>query len=236
MRERRRNHAITIWDTNTVWITGGESNSFNAMSSTELVSVSSSGSGFSSVKAPDLPFAINNHCMIKLNSSWAIQIGGEDREGNTYFMDLNYETEQDVLEYQDGPALLEPRDNHVCGLLTRPGDGSDQVVVAAGGSYSGLKSSSELWTVGSDKWIRGPNMPKAKRNGAGATTPDGKSLLFIGGNDGSHNSGHIYKLSYQTGSGSWSWSKIEQELQVGRVDLVAMFIPDSMVNCSDTSP
>ncbi len=87
---------------------------------------------------------MEKHCLVRLNSSTAMLIGGYNREEggyrNTFFYDFNSET------FTKGPDSLEHRENHACGVIRDTGDGS-MIVVAVGGS-SHTSSSSELFFEG----------------------------------------------------------------------------------------
>ncbi len=112
---------------------------FQRWSTTEFVSPDGS-----SYYGPDLPYAMEKHCLVRLNSSTAMLIGGYNREEggyrNTFFYDFNSET------FTKGPDSLEHRENHACGVIRDTGDGS-MIVVAVGGS-SHTSSSSELFFEG----------------------------------------------------------------------------------------
>ena len=57
-------------DNSTIWITGGQDSMYQALSSTEFVTVNGSKAG------PNLPFAIQEHCMVQYKEDAILLIGG----------------------------------------------------------------------------------------------------------------------------------------------------------------
>ena len=57
----------------------------------------------------------------------------------------------------------------------------------------------------------------------------GESLLLIGGQNVDEELNSIYSINCETRI--CSWSKLSQELSVGRASMIAAVIPDSMTNC-----
>jgi hypothetical protein len=60
------------------------------------------------------------------------------------------------------------------------------------------------------------------------TTPDGTGVVLIGGKN-SHKD--IYEL--KCSSTVCNWSRMEQKLSVERFGHVAMYVPDSFVDCKN---
>ena len=227
--------SIVINNGKSLWITGG----LYSGSTTEILTLTSgrriSASSFSFEAGPDLPRYLRGHCLVKLSSSTAMLIGGRGKDMNgdwsninaTYFLDIPSSSENAIVR---GPDLIHPRYHHACGVLDNPGDGNGQVVIVAGGQYR-VSKSTEIWAVGSQGWTRGPDLPKGVWQSQGITSPDGKSFLLLGGDDGTDYplfaTAAIYKLDYNSNSGGWQWTKLDQELKVAREGHVAMLVPDS---------
>ncbi len=235
--EKRKDAAGIVIDYGqTLWITGGEHDVRQYTKSTELVSLildNSQQIRFSIQHGPDLPLALSDHCLVKLNSTTAMVIGGDDGTSrhlsSTYFLDIPTKSEGGTMSTTarsvKGPDLNNARSDHSCGVLTNPGDDNGQVVIVAGGY--GAKKSTEMWVVGSSQgWTRGPDLPRSIQYSAGITSPDSKSFFLIGGEPGGPGKiSEIYRLKYE--NAHWQWTKMDQELQVARRGHVAMRVPDS---------
>ncbi len=239
MTRPRSRAASILWNSDTLWITGGFDTTF--LKSTELLTIRSNNvqeSRVSSKPAPDLPVTVGFHCLLKMNDTTAFLIGGSQYDRNaTLYFDLNTNLDQEVMDYSYGPTMSTARYAHVCGLLVNPGDDRKRVnvVVAAGGNKppGGYLTSTELLIGNSDHWISGPDMPEEFGYSSGLTSPDGKSLLVTGGlSTGGEFLSSIYRFGFE--DNRWQWNKMTQELQMARRDHFAMLIPDYLVNC--TSP
>ncbi len=229
-RDKPRNRAasVVLADGKTLWRTGGEYRLI--LKSTEFVSLDHNkplGTPFTNREGPDLPIEVAYHCMVQLNSTTAMLIGGRNKKkgyrNNTYLFDIT--SEEKLKDWVKGPDLIRARNWHSCGVLTNPGDGSHQVVVAAGGCCH--RRSVEMWVVGSSQgWIKGPDLPSGLWGSWGVVTPDGKALLLPGGRSNEEFSSDILKLAYE--NGIWSWTKLDQELEVPRRNHIAFLLPDSL--------
>jgi hypothetical protein len=74
----------------------------------------------------------------------------------------------------------------------------------------------------------GPNLPQATEGFAMVPSLDGTGVVLIGG---SATSKYLYELKCL--SSSCNWSLMEQKLSVDRWFPVAMYVPDSFVNCEN---
>ncbi len=237
MLEPRQQAASILWNADTLLVSGGFDNS-GYKSSSQLITLTESNDeetskySISSRRAPSLPEIVSSHCLIKLNESTAFVVGGNERKRETFFLDLNIDLDHEVFDYAPGPELSIGRAAHVCGTLVNPGDGSDAIVVTTGGFNFGGLVSTEMWIVGSDRWISGPDLPIGMGLSAGLTSSDGKSFYVVGGWNGEHQGG-IYKLSFQ--DGYWRWTTLDQKLEHAREQHIAMLIPDSLTNCTQIS-
>ncbi len=241
MSRPRAHSERIVWNSSSLLVTGGSRTGSGPFSSTELLTITESDQtvpkySVTSSPAPDLPIHTSEHCLVKLNDSTAFLTGGfivgrsTGARRTTYFLDLDSDLDQEEFDSYAGPELATARYGHVCGMLVNPGDGSDAVVVVTTGHNGGILSSTEMWTVGSDRWIGGPRFSVAIYYATGTTSPDSKSLLVVGGTTFEYQLSAIRKLSFE--DGSWQWTKLEQELLVPRSSHVAMLIPDSLTNCT----
>jgi hypothetical protein len=189
------------------------------------------GTSWSNVSVPSIPEAITHNCIVKVDASTLISIGGESPQeivNQTQFYNAKTNT------WTSGPSLSTPRMGASCGLLKRKNPESgliDNVVVATGGfNYdNGQLSSTELLFLNEDNsikgnWVKGPELPRAAFE---ATMIEfNNSLIMIGGT-GSVDGQHLYKLA----STDDKWIEMDQTLKKIRSLHVAFLVPDELVNC-----
>ncbi len=216
----------------TLWVTGGVNG--NTLNSTDLVSLSEDQTTFSTKPGPKLPLPNYGHCMVKLNETTAMVLGGKDSADQyvptTYFISIPKEgqTPAAVADVTWAPALRVGRWKHSCGLLTDPGDENRHVIVVTGGDNEEEELvSTELFVVGSAGWIPGPDLPQKADAARGVTSNDGKSFLVAGGDNDGTLSKSILKLEYNTNDNGYEWTKLEQEMKVARQAHVALLVPDA---------
>ena len=220
MRKKRAG-AASVAVKNKLWITGGLDENGDILKSTEFVDPASG----STELGPDLPKPSQWHCIVMVDSTTAMLIGdytGDDKASWFYNFD------QPGKSWVPGPELNEGRWGYSCGVITDSANDGKTLVIAAGGLY---RKSTEIFVVGSQKWIRGPDLPYNIGSAAGVTTPDGKNFLFIGGynDDTEQKEDSVYKL--QCYNLNCEWTKMDQKLRFARRNFVASFVPDSLLNC-----
>ncbi len=229
--------SIVIENGRTLWVTGGYG-ATNRLALTDFVSLVEQNAiaqlvSLSVKPGPDLPVALSYHCIVKLNSSTAMLIGGYGEVSvldSTYYLDIPDRTKAaESAKSIQGPDLIVPRYDHSCGVLTDPGDGNHQVVVVTGGGAGIPSKSTEMLAVGSGQgWTIGPDLPMEIDQGSGVTSPDGKSFYVVGGNDDEYiEQPFIYQLEFHATNGVWQWTKQELKLQTARSNALAMLVPDS---------
>jgi hypothetical protein len=74
----------------------------------------------------------------------------------------------------------------------------------------------------------GPDLPKHTNGAAMVTTPDGTGVVLIGGKDTETD-----LLELKCSSISCIWSLMEQQLNVERINFVAISVPSSFVVCEN---
>ena len=130
-----------------LWVTGGYGGNVQWLSSSELIGPGGSSEG------PELPIEVEEHCLVRLDESRVMMIGGFDNtnyetSANTHIYDFDTET------WSNGPALNQARKLLGCGTFTSAAHGGKTMVVVAGGYF--LMDSVEFWDpTGDEGWIQG---------------------------------------------------------------------------------
>jgi hypothetical protein len=144
LSEPRSYGASVVLDGQTLWITGGELNNSSATKTTEYVDLNGTRPG------PDLPLELQRHCLVAINATSVLLIGGYTIAGQfskeTYF----YSIEDQV--WTAGPPLMTGRYFHSCALFNHD---NQMTVIVTGGIDSTVLRTSELLILGSDAWTQG---------------------------------------------------------------------------------
>ncbi len=140
--------SVVINNGKTLWITGGQSlqNHGSLLKTSELITL-----GFATDKGPELPRPMSEHCMVAINSTTIMIVGGT-LEGSTYFYNLRQRY------WVPGPQLAIPRYRHSCSIMRTKSQTDDPLVVVAGGRGRNRKllSSVEVLLIrDSQDWIKG---------------------------------------------------------------------------------
>ncbi len=239
--------SIVVDNGQTLWVTGGRDYGDKVFKSTELISPESNPNpkqelvSFRIRKGPDLPLNLHSHCLVKLSSTTAMLIGGNNGPNNikptriTHFIDIpsTKKNQENLREPVSGPNMKTDRLEHICGAM-KEAEGRLVVVVAGGSNEDGIVISTEILVdsgkgnnklrIG-DRWDFGPDLPESIGKAAAVTSPpDGKSLLVVGKRSGSLDS-FIFRLEQKRNN--WRWTRLSQKLQMGRSSMVAILVPDS---------
>jgi hypothetical protein len=145
--EGRDTAASLVLNHSHIWITGGLDGNQDRLSSTELVSV-----GQPTSKGPELPKAVYGHCLVRVNDSTALLIGGFDG----WFSDESYYMSLEDQSWSQGLNLKEGRYAHTCGVFKSSVHQGRTVVIAAGGHNGGnVMNSVELLDFSTaDTWVQ----------------------------------------------------------------------------------
>jgi hypothetical protein len=136
---------------NTLWITGGRLNDYSSTKSTEFVQLTGTTTG------PDLPLELGEHCLVSLNDTTVILIGG-------YLADLSYSRatfyyNNDHQTWTEGPSLITKRGWHSFALFKSPlHDHTHTVIVTGGYNDDGYLASTEFLNVDSNSWTSGTQL------------------------------------------------------------------------------
>lgn len=141
---RPRGGAAAIETNGKLFVTGGWNEKDQILQSTELFDESTMQSTF----GPDLPVKIAMHCMVKLNSSMAMIIGGMENSissGTSHYTSRTYFYSATDQTFTMGPKLLYGRSHASCGVLK--GEKSSDIVVAGGWNGKSILKSTEYLTL-----------------------------------------------------------------------------------------
>jgi hypothetical protein len=105
---------------------------------------------------PSLPVTIAYHCMVNVNSTTVMAIGGQQNgqySGKTFYFTFGEES------WTEGPELKNKRAAHSCGKIRRNKESQEMSIIVAGGSGGSYLSSVEILDEGSNEWQTGPELP-----------------------------------------------------------------------------
>ncbi len=204
-------------------VTGGDDASGSDLNSAELLNEE----GWES-NIPSLPVTIHRHCMVTVNSTTVMVIGGghnSQYSGKTFYFTFGEES------WTEGPELKNKRGYHSCGKIRRNKESQEMSIIVAGGSDGSSRLSSvEILDEGSNEWQTGPELPfgidesqMVEDQNGGVVLIGGQISLFV-------NLDTLYQLPH--GGQDAVWTKMEQKLKTGRREHTAILVPDNIVECS----
>jgi hypothetical protein len=203
-------------------VTGGVDGSGTYLKSAELLTEE----GWES-NIPSLPITIIHHCMVTVNSTTVMAIGGRqngDFTGKTFYFTFGEQS------WTEGPELKNKRGVHSCGKIRKNKESHEMSIIIAGG-YDGSSplSSVEILDEGSNKWQTGPELPFGIDESQMVEDQNG-GVVLIGGESEPISYDTLYQLSH--GGQDAVWTKMEQKMNTGRYYHTAFLVPDNIVNCS----
>jgi hypothetical protein len=175
-------------------------------------------------KLPSLPVTISYHCMVTINSTTVMVIGGFQNgySGKTFYFTFGEES------WTAGPELKNKRRWHSCGKIRRNKESQEMSIVVAGGEDgSSYLSSVEILDKDSNEWQTGPELPFGISSSQMVEDQNG-GVVLIGG--GASSLDTLYKLPH--GGQDAVWTKMEQKMKTGRYYHTAFLVPDNIVDCS----
>ncbi len=176
---------------------------------------------------PSLPVTSYGHCMVTVNSTTVMVIGGglnEDYSEKTFY----FISAED--SWTEGPELKNKRLYHSCGKIRRNKDSQEMSIIVAGGVDDSFLSSVEILDEGSSEWQTGPELPFGIYSSQMVEDQNGGVVLIGGGTSSGGNLDTLYQLSH--GGQDAAWTKIDQRMKTGRWKHTAFLIPDNIVDCS----
>ena len=178
----------------------------------------------------DLDDGLFGHCQVSIDANTTFIIGGRSLTSGitdkTWFITiLSLKEGQEVVEFNEGPKLLDARHNLACVY-----DAETKAVLVVGGSENEITT--EILDLESPnlEWKQGPDLPNNSplENAQLIINPDYGTLL-IGGNNPTTDSAK---------SAPWKLVDLEQwqyvpqlQLQTPRTAFVAFNIPSSFLKC-----
>jgi hypothetical protein len=146
--------ASVVVNGTTLWITGGYVQDLNyETKTTEFVQLNGSNPG------PDLPHKVGYHCLVSLNDSTVILIGG--MQNGKHLEDTNtFYYNNDDKTWTEGPKLINGRYWHSCALFKSPLNGNADIVIVTGGYNDniGILRSTEFLNLDINSWALGRNL------------------------------------------------------------------------------
>ncbi len=205
-------------------VTGGNNGSA-ALSSAEILTAE----GWES-NIPSLPMPIYGHCMVTVNSTTVMVIGGlqySQISRKTFFFTIGEE------RWAEGPALKYKRRGHSCGIIRRNKDSQEMSIIVAGG-YGGNDEPNDLSSVEildevSNEWQTGPELQFGIRFSQMVNYRN-EGVVLIGGTTLTGSLDILYQLRH--GGQDAVWTQMEQKLKTRRFWHSAFLVPDNIVDCS----
>jgi hypothetical protein len=205
-------------------VTGGYDVSGSDLNSAEMLTED----GWES-NIPSLPVTIYYHCMVTVNSTTVMVIGGVQNgqySGKTFFFTFVEES------WTEGPELKNKRGVHSCGKIRRNKESQEMSIIVVGG-YDGSSNlpSVEILDEGSNEWQTGPELPFGIDNNSQLVEDQNGGVVMIGGYLSSFDKlSTLFQLPH--GGQDAVWMKMEQKMKSGRYDHTAFLVPDNIVDCS----
>ncbi len=204
-------------------VTGGEDGSGSDLNSAEMLTEE----GWES-NIPSLPVTICYHCMVTVNSTTVLVIGGYQNShysGKTFYFTFGKES------WTEGPELKNKRALHSCGKIRKNKERQEMSIIVAGG-YDGSStlSSVEILDEGSNEWQTGPELPFEIDDSQMVEDQNGGNVLIGGYSYADDNLDTLYQLPH--GGQDAVWTKMEQKMKTVRGYHTAFLVPDNFVDCS----
>jgi hypothetical protein len=218
----RVNGAAAQLQDGNILVTGGYDES--ALNSAEVLTEL----GWNSSIIPSLPVTIAEHCLVTVNSTTVLAIGGSQDgkySGKTYYFTFG------EASWTDGPVLRYKRESQSCGRVRRDKDGQEWSIIVEGGyGGSSYMTSVEVLDGGSNQWRAGPKLPYGVLFSQMVEEQNG-GVVLIGGTSAAYPYlDTLYQLPH--GGQDAAWTKMEQKLKIGKNAHTAFLASDNSVDCS----
>ncbi len=207
-------------------VSGGLDDSDSDLNSAEMLTEE----GWES-NLPSLPVTIADHCMVALNSTTVMVIGGR-KNGYQFFQDYSGKTFYFTFgeeRWTEGPELKNKRALHSCGKIKRNNESQEMSIIVAGGRGGSYLSSVEILEEGSNDWHTGPELPLRIGYSQMVKDQNGGVVLIGGVSAYGESLDTLYQLPH--GGQDAVWAKMEQKINTGTLH-TAFLVPDNIVDCS----
>ncbi len=226
MKSERFRAAAAQLQNGKLLVTGGLDGSGFSLNSAEMLTEE----GWES-NIPSLPVTISYHCMVTVNSTTVMAIGGWQNDqvsGKTYYFTFGEES------WTEGPELKDKRRFHSCGKIRRNKESQEMSIIVAGG-FDGevvlsFLSSVEILDEGSNEWQTGPELPFGIDLSQMVEDKNGGVVLIGGRSSSGFSLDYLYQLPH--GGQDAVWTKMEQTMKIGRRQHTAFLVSDNLVDCS----
>jgi hypothetical protein len=171
---------------------------------------------------PSLPVTIAAHCMVTVNSTTVLIIGGMQNNqfsGKTFYFTFGEES------WTEGPKLKYRRAHHSCGKIRRNKVSQEISIIVAG-----VFLSVEILDEGSNEWRTGPELPFGISSSQMVEDQNGGVVLIGGSLSSVGYLDTLYKLPHAGRDAVWT--KMQQKLKTGIGRQTAFLVPDNIVECS----
>ena len=184
---------------------------------------------------PKLTDKIDAHCMVMINSTSVMVIGGLD---GYYGVPNTFIHNKGDDFWTKGPTLKTPRLSHSCGNINRNSQSLQQSVIVVGGYNSGYLASTEILDEGAHEWREGPSLPYGTCCAQSVDDSNGGFILIGGRRDDSTDTTSMFRSTDTTSmfrlphaGEDAEWEELPQKLKTGRYYSTAFLIPDEIANC-----
>ena len=218
-----RNYAAAIQLSNqSWWVTGGYDNNIHRLSSTEVLFTDNETGLQTFQSGPDLPVAVNAHCIARVNESYIFLAGGNTF--NTYLFDENTST------FHSLPDLPYLRNRPACSVVKF--NNRSVLIVAGGVNYEEptVAYTTDIFDEPSGRWQLGPWIDGEHKwsNGGYVTYNDERGLVLVGGLI-ARNYLPEYILHYNETLATFE--RLSRNTNYAREDPAVVMIPTGGIDC-----
>ena len=220
MNSVRVSAAAAQFQNSKILVTGGD-NVSDTINSVEMLTEE----GWENI-IPLLPVTIVNHCIVIVNSTTVMVIGGFQNNqfsGNSFYFTFGEDS------WKEGPELKNKRTYHSCGRIRSNEMSQEMSIIVVGGSDGSYLSSVEILDEDSNEWQTGPELPFGISSSQMVEDQNGGVVLIGGGSSGDYLD-TLYQLPH--GGREAEWTKMQQKLKIGRQQHTAFLVPDNIFDCS----
>ena len=174
-----------------------------------------------------MPLSNREHCMVQINLTTVMIIGGY----NSTYLAETYLFNSETEKWMPGPSLQNARHAHNCARIKTQKTQPYFSIIVAGG-YDGRThlSSVEILDDVNGNWRYGPPLPIPLGWGALVEDPAGGVIMVGGYNAEVTYHDTLYRLPHAGPDASWF--KMPQRLQNARHYHVSFLVPEGLANCT----